>query len=620
MAVTVQPLYDYIFIRLCHLVPPAILSIVMLVFGWFDAFHLTVAATAYLIARLVALLARKTRARIRLARGKINRDIDSLANYVYKPAKDFRTELARAVAQGVVLIAAVALVSWVASLVPGLQELVLDRDRTKIELKLEALEQAGYWPAATDLITERLHRRTSRVWRDALHARLYSDFVQAGAATSGDQAQAYFQQAHELADQHGLNKDLAAAHLERLILHGAVDREKQTVMDLAKRNTQHEGEHERLTTQLVAVQREKDGLQAELATTHAAADRLEQHLTQARSAELKTIADQARMQFTTLIAWGDSLEPTNPLRKAKYHEADTLAKQHALDRSILDIRFKELEQAAARSQPAPLPSGARGVVHRIDATTYPPLTIVDFSVQLPAGDPVLGLATKDFAVHSGKTTFSPLAVYNVMPAHQPIQLVLLFDHSISSAGPALAEAKAGSAGMLKQLQGIAHVKAIAFATKLSVVSEWSENLTTVATNLQQLNAEGNTALRQAIAQAIADLEGRSGPKAIILFTDGRDTVGGPSVADLIARCRKLDIVIHAVALETAELDRDALSQLTLAIGGILLPTSNTNELPQRFLQAIAALHRPYYRLVMANLDLAAPWEIVVGGDHAVRLP
>jgi hypothetical protein len=73
-------------------------------------------------------------------------------------------------------------------------------------------------------------------------------------------------------------------------------------------------------------------------------------------------------------------------------------------------------------------------------------------------------------------------------------------------------------------------------------------------------------------------------------------------------------------LETAELDRDALSQLTLATGGILLPTSNTNELPQRFLQAIAALHRPYYRLVMANLDLAAPWEIVVGGDHAVRLP
>ena len=71
-----------------------------------------------------------------------------------------------------------------------------------IELKLEALEQAGDWPAASDLITKRLHRRTSRVWRDALHARLYSDLVQAGVATSGDQAQTYFQKALELARQH----------------------------------------------------------------------------------------------------------------------------------------------------------------------------------------------------------------------------------------------------------------------------------------------------------------------------------------------------------------------------------------------------------------------------------
>ena len=64
---------------------------------------------------------------------------------------------------------------------PASKNWYLTRDRMTIELKLEALEQAGDWPAASDLITKRLHRRTSRVWRDALHARLYSDLVQAGS-------------------------------------------------------------------------------------------------------------------------------------------------------------------------------------------------------------------------------------------------------------------------------------------------------------------------------------------------------------------------------------------------------------------------------------------------------
>ena len=618
IATPVPPLYYHVS-RLIPLVPPAILGIAMLVFGWFDAFHLTVATAAYVISSLLVLLARKTKSRIHPARGKIKRDTASLVNYVYNPENEFRAELARAAAQGVVLIAAVALISWIASWVPGLQELILDRDRTKVELKLEALEQAGDWPAATDLITDRLKRRTSQRWREALQTRLYDGLVQAGAASTGDQSRAYFQQALELAEQYGLNKDLAATHLERLSLHGAVALEKQTAADLARQNVQHKGDYERLTSQLATAQREKDGRQTELTAAHAEADRLEQHLKQARSDEIKARANQARIQFATLIAWGDSLEPANPLRNAKYLEADTFAKQNALDRSMLDARFKEWEQAVARSHPAPLPTGTKGVVHRTDATTFPPLTIVDFSVQLPNGDPVPSLAAKDFTVRSGRTTFPPLAAYNLTPAHQPTQVVLLFDASISTRGPAQTSAKAGGTAMLQQLQGIAHVKAIAFATSLSVVSDWSNDLSIAAAGLQQLKADGNTALRQAISRAIDDLEGRNGPKAIILFTDGRDTVGGPTIADSIARSRKAGIAVHAVALETAELDRDSLAQITLATGGTLLPAGKAEELPQRFRDAAKALRRPFYRLVFVNQAAGEPWEIIGGGNNGVRL-
>ena len=140
-----------------------------------------------------------------------------------------------------------------------------------------------------------------------------------------------------------------------------------------------------------------------------------------------------------------------------------------------------------------------------------------------------------------------------------------------------------------------------------------------AAGLQQLKADGNTALRQAISRAIDDLEGRNGPKAIILFTDGRDTVGGPTIADSIARSQKAGIAVHAVALETAELDRDSLAQITLATGGTLLPAGKAEELPQRFRDAAKALRRPFYRLVFVNQAAGEPWEIIGGGNNGVRL-
>ena len=54
-----------------------------------------------------------------------------------------------------------------------------------------------------------------------------------------------------------------------------------------------------------------------------------------------------------------------------------------------------------RLSPAPLPAGSKAAVEHIDATTIPPLTIVDISIQQPTGATVLGLAEKDFRLHSG---------------------------------------------------------------------------------------------------------------------------------------------------------------------------------------------------------------------------
>ena len=115
-------------IPLFRLIPPAILGIAMLVFGWFDAFHFTVAAAVYFIANLVALLESENKALVfpLLAAESIGTPTLSPPTSVC-PRTTFAPRSTRAVAQGVALLAVVALVSWVASFVPGLQKFILDQ-------------------------------------------------------------------------------------------------------------------------------------------------------------------------------------------------------------------------------------------------------------------------------------------------------------------------------------------------------------------------------------------------------------------------------------------------------------------------------------------------------------
>ena len=76
--------------------------------------------------------------------------------------------------------------------------------------------------------------------------------------------------------------------------------------------------------------------------------------------------------------------------------------------------------------------------------------------------------------------------------------------------------------------------------------------------------------------------------------------------------------MHVIALETAELDRNSLAQITLATGGLLLSASKADELPKRFRQAAEALQHPFYRIAFTEVS-DKPWEIVIGATNPVSV-
>ena len=397
----------------------------------------------------------------------------------------------------------------------------------QVELKLDALEQAGDDSAAADLITHRLEQRTSRPWRKVLAERLYQSLIRAGTHAAGDQTEAFFRQAVQAADEHGLDRGLAATHLERL-----------------------------------RVQRQLD---SQVATHRHQTESLQQDLGRAQANIAQVQRRHAEAIFRLLLDSADSLEPSNPLRRTKYFEAETIAKQHGLPTALVQSRSHGTGASPCPPAASCITHRMRAVIQRMDDTTTAPLNVVDVTVQLPTGEPLTGLTTKDFRLRlDDGTVVYPLAIRNrtaVPGAHPagPADRLLELHRR-----PGAAAAKAGEADTLQAAGRSRRGESDPFGTTLSVISDWTVQPASAISASAAVHHGWQHGLASHLAQAAAELKRRRGPKAIIVFTDGRDTVGGPSMADLAASCQKAAIVIHVVALETAELDRDSLARITLA--------------------------------------------------------
>jgi len=56
--------------------------------------------------------------------------------------------------------------------------------------------------------------------------------------------------------------------------------------------------------------------------------------------------------------------------------------------------------------------------------------------------------------------------------------------------------------------------------------------------LKSVRAEGSTVLYDAIALALEDLSGFSGQKAIVLFTDGKDTGSKKTIESILEKAKQ----------------------------------------------------------------------------------
>ena len=111
------------------------------------------------------------------------------------------------------------------------------------------------------------------------------------------------------------------------------------------------------------------------------------------------------------------------------------------------------------------------------------------------------------------------------------------------------------------------VRVLAFNDRVLSVCPWTRDFPGALNQIRGLQSGGNTALYQAIRQALVDLRGRSGRKWVLLFTDGRDGVGGADLEARLEQCRDDHITVSCLGLASDTLDRGILEQIAQTTGG-----------------------------------------------------
>lgn len=263
--------------------------------------------------------------------------------------------------------------------------------------------------------------------------------------------------------------------------------------------------------------------------------------------------------------------------------------------------------------------GARAVgedtpllIHGIDDSDYPRMAA---TVSLPPG--MSSKARPTFAVtENGREVDEASATALDAAQSQPLELILVVDVSGSMEGKSLESAK-GAARAFVQAAAPSRVAIIAFSTGTKVVAGFAADDDERDSAIAGLEAQGETALYDALVTA-ADLARQPtvDAAAVVLLSDGGDTVSRTSFDTAVKRFRAQRLPVFAVALKSDEADPEALALLARQSGGRLTEVSDVASLPERFTSIAEELQQRY----RVNFTSARPptkdLEITISGEFS----
>jgi tight adherence protein B len=149
----------------------------------------------------------------------------------------------------------------------------------------------------------------------------------------------------------------------------------------------------------------------------------------------------------------------------------------------------------------------------------------------------------------------------------------------------IARARDAAATLVGALQPGTRLGLVAFSTEPRVVQQLTGDHQQVRQAIGTLQADGDTALYDAVVRGSQLLEGEEGQRNLVVLSDGRDDGSSARLEDAIAAAKRQGVTVYTVGLNlpgNTDQDQAALRRLATGTGGRAFEVNNANDLVTLF--------------------------------------
>jgi VWFA-related protein len=203
----------------------------------------------------------------------------------------------------------------------------------------------------------------------------------------------------------------------------------------------------------------------------------------------------------------------------------------------------------------------------------------------------------------------PVAVASFENNNTAISVALLLD-STGSMQSALPPLKSAALKLIGEMRPTDAVAVYCFNSMVTELQPFTTDKQAAERAILQAHALGGTALYDALVRVNRDLAGRTGKKAIVVFTDGDDNLSTLSAAIAIARAKAAGAPIYTIAQGEALRRPDFLEQLagiSNSTGGLPFEIRDPSEILKVFESVSKDLTHGYLLTFQPPEDEANGW-------------
>jgi len=159
-----------------------------------------------------------------------------------------------------------------------------------------------------------------------------------------------------------------------------------------------------------------------------------------------------------------------------------------------------------------------------------------------------GLNREDFVVFDDD---KQVELTHFSPERTPVSLGLVLDTSGSMAGEKIESARSAIYSFLRALPDpLDEFFMYRFSGDAHLVHEWTRDRDAIARLLSRVNAQGGTAMYDAVAEAVPMAQGgQNRKKAVVMISDGNDSNSRLAVNDVRALVRETEVLVYAVGID-----------------------------------------------------------------------